>query len=469
MKKVRPFLSRFLHFLPQERQQEVLAELAQASRPGFDYFLLVILSCIIATLGLITDSAAVIIGAMLVAPLMSPILGLSVASVAGEQRVFRQSVIALAEGVLLSLMLSAILGWMARWLPFGMLNTLPGEVLARTHPTPFDLGIALAGGAAASYALAQPRLSAALPGVAIATALMPPVCTIGIGVSVNNSSIALGAALMFVTNFSAISFAGILVFAALGFRPRYFDNSWHGLPRSALASAVLVTLVTIPLILLTLNVVRQASRRETISQVVEAEVGKLADTQFVSLDLQDHQPGLDIVVTLRALRQPTYEQTLALQAALANHLQETVALQLIIIPATRLDPLSPPTPTRTRTPGPSLTPTPTLTPSLTPTLTSTATPTATNSPTVTPTATATASPTATFTPTPVLAHIALTGGKGVYLRDAPRGKILRGMADGTQVYILYRREWANGQEWIEVQTLDGLTGWVLAMFLAIHP
>lgn len=463
MGKLRTFLRKFVRFLPQERQQEVLAELTQASRPEFDYFLLVTLSCIIATLGLITDSAAVIIGAMLVAPLMSPILGLSLASVAGKQHVFRQAIIALAEGVLLALALSTLIGWMARLLPFGMLATLPGEVLARTHPTPFDLGVALAGGAAASYALAQPRLSAALPGVAIATALMPPVCTIGIGLSLGNTSVALGAALMFVTNFAAISFAGILVFAALGFRPGHLENGWRSLPGSVLASAILVMLVTIPLILLTLNVVREASRRQTILKVVEAEVERLSDTQFVSLDLSDLQPGLNIQVTLRALRQPTYEQTVALQAALAHRLQETVALQLIVIPATRLDPLSPPTPTPTPTHGPS--PTPTFTPTSTPTRT----PTLTFTPTATSTATITASPTATFTPTPVLARIAFTGGKWIYLRDAPLGNVILALPEGEQILILYRREIVKGQEWLEVQTLSGVKGWVLSMFVAVYP
>ncbi len=96
-----------------ERKQDVLEELSQASSPGFDYFLLVLLSCSIATFGLITDSAAVIIGAMLVAPLMSPILGLSLASVAGEQRMFRNAIIALVEGSFLAVALSALLGLIA--------------------------------------------------------------------------------------------------------------------------------------------------------------------------------------------------------------------------------------------------------------------------------------------------------------------------------------------------------------------
>lgn len=462
-------MTSILQHLTQERQQEVLTELATASRPGFDYFLLVTLSCIIATLGLITNSAAVIIGAMLVAPLMSPILGLSLASVAGEQRVFRQAILSLAEGVLLALVLAVIIGTLARLLPFGMLSALPDEVLARTHPTPFDLGVALAGGAAAAYALAHPRISAALPGVAIATALMPPVCTIGIGISLGNSSVALGASLMFITNFAAISFAGILVFGALGFRPNHPDNNRYGLPRSVWASAFLVGVVTIPLILLTLNVVQEANRRQAILQVIDSELADLAGTQFVDLKLQDHQDGLDIQVTFRAIRQPTYEQTVALQAALADRLQETVALQLIVIPASRLDPLSPPTATHTFTPGPSPSPTSSPTYTLTPTETFTPSPTVTTTPTDTATPTVTDTPTATHTPTPIPARIAFTNGKWVYLRDQPNGKILLALSEGTHVLILYQRQWVQGLEWIEIQTLDGLTGWVLADFLARAP
>jgi uncharacterized membrane protein len=90
---------------------------------------------------------------MLVAPLMSPILGLSLASVAGRQRMFEKAILALIEGVALSILLSFLIGLVAKFLPFINLSILPSEVLSRTKPTPFDLGIALAGGAAAAYAL----------------------------------------------------------------------------------------------------------------------------------------------------------------------------------------------------------------------------------------------------------------------------------------------------------------------------
>ena len=134
-----------------------MEQLSQASSPDFDYFLMVLLSCSIASFGLVTNSTAVIIGAMLIAPLMSPILGLSLASVAGESNMFRRALVALIEGALLAVALSAIIGWVSHELPFGALLELPSEVLSRTRPTPFDLGIALAGGAAAAYALAQPK------------------------------------------------------------------------------------------------------------------------------------------------------------------------------------------------------------------------------------------------------------------------------------------------------------------------
>ncbi len=457
--------------LPVERRKEVVVELEQASSPGFDYFLLVVLSCSIATFGLLTNSAAVIIGAMLVAPLMSPILGLSLASIAGEQRMFRHAVVALVEGVLLAIVLSSLIGWGTQVLPFDMLSVLPQEVLARTHPTPFDLGIALAGGAAAAYALAQPRLSAALPGVAIATALMPPICTVGIGISLRDSSIVFGAGLLFLTNLAAISFAGILVFAALGFRPDHLKNNWNRIPRSLVISAVLVLLTAIPLVFLTLRIVEQSHEMQEVRQVVVSELEIFPDAQLVEISLDNSDTILNLRVTVRTSRQPTYQQVVELQRVIAARLQRTIAMQLIIIPTTKLDPLVPPTftstPTQTRTPtpGPSLTPTHTSTPTITATFTPPVTDTAT--PTLTPTKTATASPTAT--PTPVLAYISTPGGSGVYLRETPGGTIIVWLPDGAPVLILYQREMINDREWIEVRNVVNQTGWVPIDYVIIRP
>lgn len=456
---------RMFHILSAQRRAEVLDELDKASSPGFDFFLLVILSCSIATFGLITDSSAVIIGAMLVAPLMSPILGLSLASVAGERNIFKHAVVALLEGALLAVLLSALLGWIARALPFDILLVLPNEVLARTHPTPFDLGIALAGGAAASYALAQPRLSAALPGVAIATALMPPLCTVGIGISLNNPQVALGALLLFFTNLATISFAGIVVFAALGFKPSHLENVWHHIPRSLFISATLVLLTAIPLVVLTLRLVQQTHQLQNVRAAVSEELSIFSDAQLLDITIDASDSTLHLTVTIRTSRQPSYGQVVDLQKAVASRLQRTIALQLIVVPTTRLDPLIPPTLTSTPTAGPS--PVPTHTPTRTPTSTSTLTPT--NTPTPTATTTNTPTPTLTFTPTPVVAYLANTYRSGMYLRASPGGKIIALLPEGTPLLILYQRQTFADEEWIEVRDLLNRTGWVQAKYLSIKP
>ncbi|MCU0485536.1 MAG: DUF389 domain-containing protein [Anaerolineales bacterium] len=467
--KVKLKLVQHLRFLPQERREEVLDELEIASSPGFDYFFLVVLSCSIATFGLLTDSAAVIIGAMLVAPLMSPILGLSLASVASEQRMFRNAVLALIEGVILAITLSTILGGVAQALPFDILVVIPQEILARTRPSPFDLGIALAGGAAAAYALAQPRISAALPGVAIATALMPPLCTVGIGISLGDSGIALGASLLFFTNLAAISFAGILVFAALGFRPQHLENARHHIPRSLMISAVMVLLTTIPLIILTMRIVNQAHILQDARAAVVAELESLYDAQLVDITLDNSNSTLHLDITVRTSQQPTYQQVVELQKAVAERLQRTTAIQLIIIPTTKLDPLVPPTPTQTFTSTLSPTPGPSQTPTFTSTPTATHTPTSTSSPTITPTPTSTTTLTPTYTPTPVLAYVTTPGGSGVYLRDTPGGKIIIWLPENTPVSILYEKQTIDGREWIEIRNVLNQTGWVLVEYLVIRP
>ena len=462
--KILNYINRWMRPLPPGRRKDVLAQLSEASSPAFDYFFLVFLSCAIATFGLVTDSTAVIIGAMLIAPLMSPILGLSLASVAGEGHMFRRAFTALIEGALLAVALSTIIGWISHALPFGFLLELPAEVVSRTHPTPFDLGIALAGGAAAAYALAQPQLSAALPGVAIATALMPPLCTIGVGLSLSDRSIAGGATLLFLTNLVSIIFAGIIVFVAVGFRPRRAKANQHRVPRSLVISAGLVLVVTIPLILLTLSFVRAGQRDAAIQTAVIDSVAFLPDVQIVAIDSSQEEEALHMEVTARASRQPLYHEIVNMQKEIATALQQPVALQLVVIPITKLDPLIPPTFTPTPTPGPTATPTrtPTATPpaTSTPSATPTETPTPTNTPTVTP----------THTPTPVLAYIFRTGNAGSFLRDAPNGDTIPGIIpEGAPVFILYDRAIVNGVEWIHVRDGFGREGWLRADVIYIKP
>ena len=132
------------------------------------------LATVVACYGLLEDSAAVVIGAMVIATLLGPITGIALALVDGDNGLLRKALLAEASGVVLVLCMALLIGVIHRDAP------LTREILARTRPTLLDVIIALAGGAAGAYASASPRLSAGLVGVAIATALVPPLSACGI-------------------------------------------------------------------------------------------------------------------------------------------------------------------------------------------------------------------------------------------------------------------------------------------------
>jgi len=168
------------------------------------YMLMSALSAGIAALGLLQSSTAVVIGAMLISPLMGPIasMGFGFASLDGRQ--IREAVRVVAVGAILGILISVLLTWISP-----IRNATP-EIIARTEPTLLDLAIATLSGVAGAFATVWQRGATAI-GVAIATALMPPLATLGYAIAVGNTLFAGGALLLFLTNLAAISFSFALV------------------------------------------------------------------------------------------------------------------------------------------------------------------------------------------------------------------------------------------------------------------
>ena len=177
---------------------------------SLSYWLEVILSAGIATFGLVQNSPAVIIGAMLISPLMGPILSMGLALAVGDFYLSLRSVLNLVLSVAVSILLAGLLVW---WLPF---HTVTQEILSRIHPNLLDLGIAILSGIAGSVVVCRGGTGdgiTALPGVAIAVALMPPLCVVGFGMgSAFNREIMYGASLLFLTNLVAIVSSAFAVF-----------------------------------------------------------------------------------------------------------------------------------------------------------------------------------------------------------------------------------------------------------------
>ncbi|MGJ8676408.1 MAG: DUF389 domain-containing protein [Akkermansiaceae bacterium] len=200
--------------LSRDERIQLFAEIEGKARWSFDFAALMVLATTIAGLGLLADSAAVVIGAMLVAPLMTPLLGGGLAVVQGNLPLWKRSQKAVLLGFFSALFIGLILGVIARCVGMGM----TGELLARGEPTPLDLGVAFFSGIAASYCLARPQLSSALAGVAIAAALVPPIATTGICLALGENAVAKGAGLLFGTNVVAIVLGSGLNFFLAGIR-----------------------------------------------------------------------------------------------------------------------------------------------------------------------------------------------------------------------------------------------------------
>lgn len=447
--------------ITQERRATVLITLRDGSRPEFSYYLLVVLSSIIATLGLLVDSPAIIIGAMLVAPLMTPIIGLGLSSIVGDDKLLRSSSISLFIGALVAILISALITWVNLQLPFISVEILPNEVLARTRPSPIDLGVALAGGSAAAFALAMPNISAALPGVAIATALMPPLSTVGIGLAFQRLEVAGGAFLLFLTNAVTIAFAASLIFFVLGFA-RSAKMTPGRIPRNLLISALLTIILLGSLSYLSYQFVQSANERRQLEAIVQEEVKRMG-VELVEWNATSQGETLHLDFVVRTLSPLRYEDSVSLQTEIASRLQRPVSVIVNQIFAAALDPLIPPThtptPTSTYTPTPGPSPTPTDTP--TPRPTRTATPTATASATMTPTFTSTP----TSTPTPEVAQVFDTQLPGLYMRQWPAGPIIARLYYRQTLTIFYGYEIVNGVVWVEVMDAEGRTGWIPQFYL----
>jgi uncharacterized hydrophobic protein (TIGR00271 family) len=211
------------------------------------YLVLMSFAAVIGATGVITDSTAVVIGAMLIAPLMTPLMGMAISLVMGwPNRLGRSATVALT-GILLTIGVSMFLGAVAPSLIDTAANS---QIASRANPTTLDLVVAVAAGAAGAYGLSRPDVSDSLPGVAVAIALVPPLNVVGIAYSQGDWSSGNGALLLFTTNMLAILVMGGITFIITGVTPvrRVADNQYR--VRTALAAVATIGAIVLGALLL---------------------------------------------------------------------------------------------------------------------------------------------------------------------------------------------------------------------------
>ena len=213
-------LKRFIRFLfvsdtTQKNQfedaKDVLAEQELYSSLSFQFIIILSAASLISSLGLMSDSTVTIVGAMLIAPLMKPIMSLSYGINTGDTFLKIRSVFTLIIGIGITLVISFLSEQILD------LHVLTNEMMVRTKPNLFDLGVAVAAGISAAIAMTRKSVSDSLPGVAIAVAIVPPLCVSGISLSMGEMSAFFGSLLLFLINLFAITISAVLVFTFSGY------------------------------------------------------------------------------------------------------------------------------------------------------------------------------------------------------------------------------------------------------------
>ena len=322
--RIREALGRqFLRWMPTLttiEQNELVWQSRKMATSNIDYVMLIVIAAVLATLGLLLNSAAVIIGAMLVAPLMQPLEAFSVGLLAGRRLLIRRSITTLFEGVVLALFIAILTGLL---LP---VDTPTSEMLARGNPSLVDAAVALASGIVAAYATARKDIPAALAGVAIAAALMPPVCTIGLGIAFRNPSLAGGAALLFFTNIVFIIAASCGVYFWLGLRPRNFQTEDT---ETSLRNLTVWWGLIVVAIIFTISVLISLGQRAADRQFIHDRLSEtFAPAEVVNLEVRSYVP-FHAIVTLRSATPVTANTVADVGAMLSAELGYPVQLEVV--------------------------------------------------------------------------------------------------------------------------------------------
>ena len=303
-----------------ERARLVVQEISDASEPGLRFYILVIVSTMIAGFGLTMNSTAVIIGAMLVAPLMTPIFGIALALIRGDARLLGRASQAEIAGVAAAIGMGFILG-----IIYPSLEPTP-EMISRTQPQLFDLMVAIFSGFAGAYALVDEKISPALPGVAIATAIVPPLANTGLCFAVGAYAGGVGSFLLFFSNFLSILLVASIVFWFFGMAGKYHDLGKEVVIRRFSLPVVGFFIVAIVLSNTLYKINQDRHLKSTITDVLITSLAELPHKNFVRMVYQSGDDKLHVLAYVDSASVISPTQVSRIQQNLADNLNRPVEL-----------------------------------------------------------------------------------------------------------------------------------------------
>jgi len=272
-------------------------------------------------LGLLANSIAAVIGAMIISPLMQPTVGIAYAMVMANRRLLKQATLTAIIGILITVVTAILVAHLIG------LRTLNSEILSRTNPNLINLGIAIGAGIAGAFAYTRQSVADALPGTAVAVALVPPLCVVGIGVVSGEMPLIQGASVLFFTNFIGIIFSGGLVFVFQGYGT--IAKARQGLMVTILA----LLLLGLPLSYQMRHLLVSSNLRSDVEKLIRNQEIIFADKEIRTLKVASRSDSLLIELAIEAqVNSISKKQLQSAQAFLSNRLETPVTLRVKLVP-----------------------------------------------------------------------------------------------------------------------------------------
>ena len=274
----------------------VIKELSGRADLSGGYLLMITFSCLVALLGLLVNSVAVVIGAMLISPLMGPIFTAGLSFSMGDLRLARKVLKIIAVSILLSVLVAAF------FTVISPLKEPTQEIISRTSPNIYDLLIAAFAGAAGAYALCtRVNYLFVTTGVAVATAVIPPLSVVGYGIGTGQTGIALGGFFLFFTNLVAIIISSVIVFHIFRFRPSMVEEARYPVRRRVQILAGVLVLISIPLVYTLVTEIRKVNLRNRIGQALKSHLDKKDHSRVTGFSFQQGSDGLTVSASVNTV------------------------------------------------------------------------------------------------------------------------------------------------------------------------
>ena len=303
--------------------QAIIREVASGVERSWIYYLMLLMAGLIALLGLLTNSVAVVIGAMLISPLMGPIISSGLALTIGDLPLARRAFRIIAISVALTILVTAIVTFLSP------LKEPTSEILSRVRPNIYDLFVAMLSGVVGAVALCTKRnYLITATGVAVATAVIPPLSVAGYGVGTGQFMLGLGGFLLFFTNFVAILLTSDLVFFIMGFRTSHVETIQYSRTKRLIVITVLLLLISIPLVHTLVIDIRKVNTGKRVERILKRHLNHDDSSRMTGYNIKTIKGRIEVRATVNTVAHISRSAEETLEDELSKSLRNPVKLHL---------------------------------------------------------------------------------------------------------------------------------------------